>query len=231
MFEVLIQVKCPHCEGTNIKRNGIKSSGQQNYCCKNCNKQFQSHYRYRGADPKVRKQALEMSMNGSGIRDIGRVLKLAPSSVLDKLRRTMSKVSEPNLTATVREIQIDEFWTFVGRRKEQKRWCWYAFDPDSGKILAFHIGKRSQSACRKLYEKIKHVDCEFICTDDYKAYQKVIPENKHVISKHFTTHIERRNRDFRTHLKRLARKTVCHSRSDTMLYLFIKQYIHLRNAA
>ncbi|MBC7651088.1 MAG: hypothetical protein H7101_05000 [Deinococcales bacterium] len=37
-----------------------------------------------------------------------------------------------------------------------------------------------------------------------------------------TTHIEGRNRDFRTHLKRLARKIVCFSKKDDMRYGIIK---------
>lgn len=231
MFEVPIQVKCPHCDGTNIKKNGQKPNGKQNYCCKDCKKQFQQTYFYKGADPHIRKLSIDMAMRGSGIRDIGFVLKLAPSSVVDKLRRLMSKTPEPSFEGSYKEVQIDEFWSFVDRRKAQKRWCWYAYDRESGKILAFHIGKRSKSACQALYNKIKHLDIEFYCTDDFKAYQKVIPPDKHVISKHFTTHIERLNRDFRTHIKRLARRTVCHSRSDKMHYLFIKQYVFHRNAA
>ena len=231
MFEVLIQVKCPHCEGTNIKKNGQKANGKQNYRCKACEKQFQDQYCYRGADPRLQKQAMEMAMHGSGIRDIGVVLKLDPSSVVDKLRRKMLRTAEPSFEGSYHEVQVDEFWSFVDRRKAQKRWCWYAFDRETGKILAFHIGKRNESACRALYNKIKHLDIRFICTDDFAPYQKVIPPEKHVISKQFTTHIERLNRDFRTHLKRLTRRTVCHSRSDKMHYLFIKQYIFYRNVA
>lgn len=231
MFEVLIQVKCPHCEGTNIKKNGQKANGKQNYRCKNCLKQFQDRYDYRGADPRLQRQVMTMSMRGSGIRDIGVVLNLDPSGVLDKLRRMMNRTQEPAFEGSFQEVQIDEFWSFVNQRKTQKRWCWYAFDRETGKILAFHIGKRNLSACRGLYDKIKHLDIQFICTDQYSLYQKVIPPEKHVISKQFTTHIERRNRDFRTHLKRLTRRTVCHSKSNKMHYLFIRQYIHFRNAA
>ena len=37
------------------------------------------------------------------------------------------------------------------------------------------------------------------------------------------------NRDFRTHLKRLCRETVCFSKKDDMHYGIIKAYIFLRN--
>ncbi|MBK8442317.1 MAG: hypothetical protein IPL35_02415 [Sphingobacteriales bacterium] len=59
--------------------------------------------------------------------------------------------------------------------------------------------------------------------------KKYIAPQKHIIAKAKTTHIERRNRDFRTHLKRLCRQTVCFSKKDDMHYGIIKTYIFLRN--
>ena len=41
-----------------------------------------------------------------------------------------------------------------------------------------------------------------------------------------TTHIERSKRDFRTHLKRLTRKTGCFLKKDDMHYSIIKTYIY-----
>ncbi|MDI9363681.1 MAG: IS1 family transposase [Flavobacterium sp.] len=61
--------------------------------------------------------------------------------------------------------------------------------------------------------------------------KKYMPKEKHIISKRKTTHIERKNRDFRTHLKRLSRETVCFSKKDDMHYGIIKAYIHYRNTA
>jgi insertion element IS1 protein InsB len=80
-------------------------------------------------------------------------------------------------------------------------------------------------------KKLSHLPIETYCTDSWKSYKKYIPEEKHIISKRKTTHIERRNRDFRTHLKRLTRKTVCFSKKDDLHYGIIKTYIQHRNAA
>ncbi|WP_109745086.1 IS1 family transposase [Arcicella aurantiaca] len=93
-------------------------------------------------------------------------------------------------------------------------WLWYAYDPDSCKILAFHIGKRNDSACKTLMKKLSHLQIDSYRTDDWKSYKKNIPPQKHIIAKAKTTHIERHNRDFRTHLKRLCRETVCFSKKD-----------------
>ena len=231
MFEVLIQVCCPHCAGTNIKRNGRKANGNQNYRCLTCLKQFQDRYCYRGADPKIKKQVIDMTLHASGIRDIGQVLGLCASSVVDILRRHANKIKEPCFEGHFEAVEVDEFWSFVNQRKKQKRWCWYAFARKERKILAFHIGKRNQSACKALHKKLKNLSIGQFYTDDYKAYSKVLPVEQHTIGKEHTTHIERLNRDFRTHIKRLTRRTVCHSRTDEMHYSMIKMYINHRNAA
>ncbi len=231
MFEVLIQVCCPHCAGTNIKRNGQKANGKQNYRCLACLKQFQDRYSYRGADPRIKKQVVEMTLHASGIRDISQVLGLCASSVVDILRRHSKKIKEPCFEGHFEHVEVDEFWSFVDQRKKQKRWCWYAWARNERKILAFHIGKRSQSACKALHRKLKNLSIGQFYTDDYKAYSKVLPPELHTIGKEHTTHIERLNRDFRTHIKRLTRRTVCHSRTDEMHYSIIKMYINHRNAA
>ena len=41
----------------------------------------------------------------------------------------------------VDEAEIDEMWSFVGKKKEQ-RWLWHAVDHRSGKVLAYVLGAR-----------------------------------------------------------------------------------------
>ena len=229
MSQILVQVACPHCEGTKVKKNGKKANGTQNFRCHPCGKQFQFAYKYKGADPRIKRQVRAMTLNGSGIRDIQRVLGLSIVGILMILRLWFKTLAEPMVEGHFKSVQIDEMWTFVKHRKAGKRWFWYAFDADSGQILAFHIGKRNDSACKALMGKLNHLQIDSYRTDDWKSYKKHIPPEKHIISKAKTTNIERRNRDFRTHLKRLCRETVCFSKKDDMHYGIIKAYIFLRN--
>lgn len=229
MCEINILVRCPHCESSKVKRNGKKPNGAQNFYCQGCRKQFQAIYAYPGADPRIKRLAIEMTLHGSGIRDISQVLRLSPNGVIEKIRRYARKVPKPFFDTDFEAVEMDEFWSFVRKRKEQKRWVWYAYAPQERKILAFHIGKRNTGACKALVKKLKELPIRRFFTDDYKAYAKVIPPDKHTTGKQHTTHIERPNRDFRTHLKRLTRRTVCHSKSDEMHYQIIKLYIHHRN--
>ena len=90
-----------------------------------------------------------MTFNGSGSRDIQRVLGLSIGGILLILRMWFKNIEEPVVEGHFKRDQIDEMWTFVKHRKAGKGWLWYAFDPDSGQILAFYIGKRNNSACIK----------------------------------------------------------------------------------
>ena len=41
----------------------------------------------------------------------------------------------------VNEAEMDEMWSFVGRKKNP-RWLWHAIDHVSGKVLAYVFGPR-----------------------------------------------------------------------------------------
>jgi insertion element IS1 protein InsB len=213
-----------------VKKNGKKANGIQNFYCHGCRKQFQYAYRYKGADPRIKRQVCCMTLNGSGIRDIHRVLGVSIVGIIWMLRAWFKKMEEPVVSGHIKRVEIDEMWTFVRHRKAGKRWLWYAYDPDSQQIIAFHIGKRNDKACKALMKKLSHLTIDSYYTDNWKPYKKHIPAEKHIIAKAKTTHIERRNRDFRTHIKRLCRETVCFSKKDDMHYGIIKTYIFIKNA-
>ena len=68
-----------------------------------------------------------------------------------------------------------------------------------------------------------------ITSDDWGSYAREVPEEKHLTGKIFTQHIERNNLTLRTRIKRLARKTICFSRSidvhEKVIGSFIKKYM------
>jgi insertion element IS1 protein InsB len=129
------------------------------------------------------------------------------------------------------EIQLaseaDEFWSYVGDKSNQ-RWTWYAIDRSSGIILAYHNGKRTDESCALLINKLSIFPIRYFFTDNWQSYSKYIPTHKHVIGKANTWKIERKNLNFRTHIKRLNRKTICFSKSekvhDNVIGLYINHY-------
>jgi IS1 family transposase len=168
-------------------------------------------------------------MNGSGIRDICRVLRVSINTVLKIIRQQAAQVLEPVVPERITELEIDEMWSFVGKKANQK-WLWYAFDPSRKKIVCWELGRRADDTCRRRLEKLR--DCQVLryCTDEWESYQKYLPEQRHWIGKELMQAIERNNLNFRTHLKRLHRETICFSKADDMHEAVTRLYIKHLNA-
>ena len=115
----------------------------------------------------------------------------------------------------VEEVELDEMWSFVGKKSNQ-RWLWHAIDHHTHEILAYHIGDRRDNAFKELQRKLSKFDIEFYYTDDWGAYERNLPRQKHLIGKRNTQAIERKHLTMRTRIKRLARKTICFSKLEKM---------------
>jgi insertion element IS1 protein InsB len=73
--------------------------------------------------------------------------------------------------------------------------------------VAWVLGGRDSATFRRLYDKVKHLeDCIFY-TDDWDAFAKILPPERHVIGKAHTIVIERDNSNTRHHLGRFTRRT------------------------
>jgi transposase-like protein len=87
---VLISVLCPHCHSDAIIKGGKTKAGTQRYKCLNetCpHYSFQLDFIYKGRCPAIKEQIVDMALNGSGIRDTARVLKISPTTVLNELKK------------------------------------------------------------------------------------------------------------------------------------------------
>ena len=80
---VMKAICCVHCESDAIVKFGKQPNGMQRLKCKGCGKTFQENYVSNGAKPEVKLLIVKMSLNGSGIRDISRVLDVSSNTVLD----------------------------------------------------------------------------------------------------------------------------------------------------
>lgn len=81
---------CPYCQGIDIVRNGKTPQGKQRYQCRErtCDgRTFILNYAYPGQSIKVKEQIVDMALNGSGIRDTARVLRVSTSTVIKELKK------------------------------------------------------------------------------------------------------------------------------------------------
>lgn len=128
-------------------------------------------------------------------------------------------------TALYYSTEWDEFWSFV-QCKSNIRWTWYVIERRSGIILGWQNGRRTDEVLQQLLRKVAHLPIWICHTDEWGAYQRHLPSTYlHCIGKDNTWKIERKNLNFRTHLKRLSRRTICFSKNETIHDNVIGMYI------
>ncbi len=87
-----IKVCCPHCGSNQVTRAGKSSSGEQRYRCRNSDCStvtFMLNYLYKGYEPGIKKQAVDMALNGSGIRETARVLGINKNTVISTIKKSL----------------------------------------------------------------------------------------------------------------------------------------------
>ena len=104
---------------------------------------------------------------------------------------------------------------------------WYAIDHATSTILAYVFGRRKDEVFKQLKALLQPFSITRYYTDDWGAYERHLETTEHQVGKQNTQKIERKNLNLRTWIKRLARKTICFSKSvfmhDTVIGLLINK--------
>ena len=88
---VLVAVRCPNCQSSEVVRHGKSSNGKERFRCWEAECPYQTfslNLAYPGRNREVKQQIVEMTLNGSGVRDIARVLRVSTSTVIRELKKT-----------------------------------------------------------------------------------------------------------------------------------------------
>ena len=95
---VFIPVNCPDClTSEKIFKHGFTKDGKQRYRCENpeCSRRtFILNHSHPGRTKEVKDKIIEMSQNGSGIRDTARVLKVSCTTVTKELKKNLQKFNQ-----------------------------------------------------------------------------------------------------------------------------------------
>lgn len=106
----------------------MSQTGAQRYQCTSCQRTFQLEYRQNASKPGVKEQIIAMTMNGSGIRDIGRVLNISTDTVIATIKAQQANIvnvnqgllkqsQRPETGIDVEIIsEMDEPWSFVQKK-------------------------------------------------------------------------------------------------------------------
>lgn len=215
---------CPRCHSHKIIKNGNTYYGKQNHKCKNCDRQFVLDNEHT-VDEVLREIARRALLERISLRGICRLIGVSLSWMLNFAVQTWSEAPDdlgvqPKLLRMksanklqVIGLQLDEMWSFVGC-KQNKAWIWVIFEPEHRQVIAFHIGGRGIDSMKALWKKIPQSMrkwCYFE-TDDWEAYQTVLPTQRHYIGKEFTYFIEGFFAEVRARVSRLVRKSLSFSK-------------------
>ena len=95
-------------------------------------------------------------------------------------------------------------------------------DKNTGVILAWHNGRRSDEDFQLLLNYLESIPVDLYYSDDWGAYKRKLPETRHIIGKAYTWKIERKNLNFRTDIKRLNRKILCFQKARRLMRAYPK---------
>ena len=214
-------MECKYCNRP-CRRSGRQKSGLLRYYCSGYHKYQQKEYSYQACSGTTNETIKLLICESVGIRGISRVLNIATNTVLERIKRIAGGITKPPIASDQPSFEVDELWTYIGR-KENEYWLAYGLDRN-GRVADFVIGKRTKATLRGLIDRLLASGVKKIKTDRLTHYQRLIPRERHHRSAYGINHIERKNLTLRTHLKRLSRRTICFSRSVSMLESCLKIY-------
>nr|MCU0427884.1 IS1 family transposase [Candidatus Kapabacteria bacterium] len=129
----------------------------------------------------------------------------------------------PTKKQKVATAELDEFWSFAPQLKGEPAMDMVCLGCTQKTHLGISEWSPYNASCKKLCDELfTRYDIRRYNTDGWKSYSKMLPPSRHRISKKGTQRIERQNLNFRTHIKRLNRRTICFSTSEIMHDAVIK---------
>jgi transposase-like protein len=232
-------ISCPYCSSIDLVKNGHRENSSQRWCCNSCRKSFQLNYRYNARKQGVKEQIAEFTLNSSGLHDISRILKISKNTMISELKKI------PNLNPYILDVtehnqqnKLDMSFTISlnlmcfghllaisqindGHGMQQIK-IQKLFWPST---MAKERTKFPEALYFALLDSHWHVFYRRLGGGGYKRY---LPENRHYTGKDMTWKIEWKNLNFRTHIKRLNRNTICYFGNeqihDNVTGMYIERY-------
>ncbi len=107
-------MSCSKCEGVDCVKDGVVK-GRQRYLCKACG--YRHTVRFRGKSPALKRQALELYLEGLGFRSIGRFLKCSHVAVYHWIKAYGESIETIRSASGVDIIEMDAMHTYIGAKK------------------------------------------------------------------------------------------------------------------
>ncbi len=109
-------MKCIKCNSEDRVKRGIVK-GRQRYSCKGCGYNYTVELKSTAQPNSVKRQALQLYLEGLGFRSIGRFLGVSHVAVYNWIKSFGSKVEELKSRSSVEVVELDEMHSYVGDKK------------------------------------------------------------------------------------------------------------------
>ena len=127
-------MNCPRCKSSSHRKNGIVNGGQR-YKCHDCGYNYSVEIKSTASSPFVKKQALQLYLEGLGFRSIGRILGVSHVSVQKWIKKFGQELEEPKSENTISVVELDEMHTYIGNKKNTAGF----------ELLLIELGKNSST--------------------------------------------------------------------------------------
>jgi transposase-like protein/IS1 family transposase len=188
-------MNCPTCN-VQAQRYGRDRRGQQRFHCLACNASFIARQarplgRMTLAEDKAL-MCLNLLIEGCSIRSTERITGVHRDTILDLLvnvgDRCEHLMQNRIQGLTVRDVELDEIWGFVGMKQKMKNfqgieseelgdaYCFIAIERNTKLVLAWHLGQRTRPHTIVFTEKIARATAGSfqVSTDGFIPYRDAV---------------------------------------------------------
>jgi len=109
-------MNCPKCKSSSHRKNGIVN-GRQRYKCHDCGYNYSVEIKSTASSPFVKRQALQLYLEGLGFRSIGRIFGVSHVSVQKWIKKFGQEVEELKSENAISVVELDEMHTYIGNKK------------------------------------------------------------------------------------------------------------------
>jgi IS1 family transposase/transposase-like protein len=181
------------CQHETRHKHGKDRQGNQRYKCALCGQTFVDDAVKPLGDlrtsMKEATMALSLMLEGMSIRSVQRLTGLCRQTLADLILlvgENCQRLLDAKVKAVpVKDIQLDEIWSFVGAKAKNARdgkhpgdsWTFIAIERNTKLILAHQVGQRDSATCCELLTKlnIAALGRFQLTTDGLKAYTLNVP--------------------------------------------------------
>jgi transposase-like protein/IS1 family transposase len=187
---------CHSCQAA-CKRFGRHRNGLQRFRCRQCKKTFTEEHEKPLDEMRLAPDraiaVLQLLLEGMSVRSVERVTGVHRDTILRLLalagERCQRLMDEKLVDLSVKDVQCDEIWGFVGKKEGHKTayeagfaeigdaYCFIAVERHTKLILTHYLGKRSAPSTEHFVAKLAHATTVFpyqLTTDGFTPYRRAV---------------------------------------------------------